>query len=45
MIGPPLHHFPSLREVLGVIVGGPHAIPLGMGKLALNYVRTETVLV
>jgi hypothetical protein len=31
VIGPPLHHFPAFREVLGMIVNSSHGVPLDMG--------------
>ena len=45
IIGPPLHHLPAFRQVLGMIVSGPDRIPFAVGKLTFNHIRTKTVLI
>jgi hypothetical protein len=40
-----LHHFPAFRQVLGKVLGGTYGIAFAMGKLALDHVRHEAVLV
>jgi hypothetical protein len=40
-----LQHVPALLKVLGVVIARPHLIPLGMGKLTLDNVRSESLLI
>ena len=43
IIGPPLHHGPPLRQVLGVIVGSTNAVPFTVGKLTFDHIRTKSM--
>ena len=45
IIGPPLHHLPAFRQVLGMIVSGPDAVPFAVGKLTFDHIRTKIVLI
>ena len=44
-IGPPLHHFPSLWQVLSVIVCGTNLIAFGVSKLAFDHIGRKAVLI
>ena len=45
VISPPLHHLPSLREILSMIVGGAYFVALAVSELALDHVRRKPVFV
>ena len=38
VVDPPLHHLAALRQVLRVVVGGPHFVLFDVGELAFNHV-------
>jgi hypothetical protein len=41
VVRPPLHYFPTLWQVLGMVVRGPHLVALDMGQLAFDRIRAE----
>ena len=45
IIGIRLHHLPALRQVLSIVVRGPHSISLTVGKLALDPIAIIALLV
>src|SRR5215471_1417296 len=45
IIGPRLHHPPTLREVFGVVIGGAYAVLLNVGQLPLDPVVIEIQLI
>src|SRR5437867_4185624 len=45
VVGPPLHHFSALRQVLGVVVSSSDAVAFTVGELPFDYIRPEFVLV
>ena len=44
VVGPPLHHLPTLREVLRIVVGGANVVFFAVRELALYGVTQATEL-
>jgi len=45
VVGPGLHHLPSLRKSLSAIVGGPNLVALSVSELQFDQIRMPALLV
>ena len=45
VVGPRLHHVAALRQVFGMVAGGPHGVLFTVGKLALYPVPIESLFI